>query len=90
MNEKSLLTRNASRQENGSAFEARGLSREDNGTESENLSRERKLRDITSTGYGHTISRRRWFDGSPRHSDDILSLPTLLSVNRSQFDPACA
>lgn len=75
-NEKSLLARNASRQENGSAFEARGLSMEDNGTGRKNLSRDRKLRNITSTGYGHPVSRRGSVDENRRHSDAILSLAT--------------
>lgn len=75
-NEKSLLTRNASRQENGSAFEARGLSMEDNGTGRENLSWDRKLRNIMATGYDHPISRRRSMDENRRRSDDNLSLAT--------------
>ncbi|VWD09210.1 hypothetical protein BLA39750_03103 [Burkholderia lata] len=62
---------------NGSAFEARGLSMADNGTGRANLSPERKLRNATSTGYGHTISRRRCLDENRRHSDDILWHPTL-------------
>jgi hypothetical protein len=50
---------------------------EDNGTGRKNLSRDRKLRNITSTGYGHPVSRRRSIDENRRHSDDILSLATL-------------
>lgn len=50
---------------------------EDNGMRRKNLSRDRKLHNIMSTGYRHTISRRRFIDENRRHSDDILSLPTL-------------
>lgn len=50
---------------------------EDNGTGRENLSWDRKLRNIMSTGYGHPISRRRSMDENRRPSDDILSIATL-------------
>ncbi|VWC71488.1 hypothetical protein BLA18109_02548 [Burkholderia lata] len=50
---------------------------EDNGTRRKNLSRGRKLRTIMSSGYGHTLSRRRFIDENRRHSNDILSLPAL-------------
>ncbi|VWB18469.1 hypothetical protein BLA6860_00698 [Burkholderia lata] len=50
---------------------------EDNGMRRKNLSRDRNLHNIVSTGYRHTISRRRFIDEIRRHSDDILSLPTL-------------
>ncbi|WP_240922213.1 VUT family protein [Burkholderia cepacia] len=35
------------------------------------------MRNITSTEYGHTISRRRWIDEYRRQSGDILSRSTL-------------
>lgn len=50
---------------------------EDNGTGRKNLSRDRKLRNVTSTGDGHPVSRRRSIDENRRHSGDILSLATL-------------
>ncbi|MCA8049385.1 hypothetical protein LGM95_22810 [Burkholderia arboris] len=58
VNEKSLLARNASRQENGSAFEARGLSREDNGTARANLRREKKYRWRTGVNVASATTRK--------------------------------
>lgn len=59
---------------------------EDNGTGRANLSAERKLRNVTPTGYSHAISRQRSIDENRRHSDDILSFPTL-AVRQSRAVP---
>lgn len=68
VNEKSLLAHHASRQENGSAFEARGLSRRDNGTARANLSgKQRRMRtraDVVcaTTGKREVIRARAFRD----------------------------
>lgn len=50
---------------------------EDNGARRANLSAERKLRNVTPSGYSHTIAHQRFIDENRQRSDDILSLPTL-------------